>query len=107
MKKNTTDVSVEDQPLESLLLHFKENRYKIASLALRWAREVKQKESLPDSIPTLVPRALRDILTGRVALKEIEKLPFLIKAPVAAAPAPAAPAHPTITLAPSKEESEQ
>ena len=43
----------------------------------------------------LVPRAIREILSGKVAIKEVEKLPMIVKV---ATPAPAAPTTPTITL---------
>lgn len=90
--------NVADLPFEGLLLECSEDRYKIPYAALRWAKEIKQKENLPDPVQFLVPRAVREILGGKVTLKDIEKLPMLAK--VAPAPAPAAP---TITLNPEPE----
>lgn len=92
--------NVADLPFEGLLLECSEDRYKIPYAALRWAKEIKQKENLPDPVQFLVPRAVREILGGKVTLKDIEKLPMLAK--VAPAPAPA-PAAPTITLNPEPE----
>lgn len=99
MKKTTTSINLEDQPLESLLLQFKEEKYKVSYAAIRWAREIKKKESLNDPVPTLVARALREILSGKISIKEIENLPMISRAsaPVVAAQPVAAP-HPTITL---------
>lgn len=108
MKKTSTPSNLEDQPLESLLLHFKEDKYKVSYAAIRWAKEIKQKENLPDAIPTLVPRALREILAGKITLKDIESLPLMARVAPAPAPAQAPVVHPTITLSvpDSKEEPE-
>jgi DNA-directed RNA polymerase subunit K/omega len=104
MKNETIAGNLEDQPLEVLLLHFRDDKYKVAYAAIRWAREIKQKESLTDPIASLVTRSLREILTGKISIKDIEQLPVIVKSPPPApAPAPAAPAHPTITLNLNKE----
>ena len=87
------DAANAEKPLEGLLLECNKDRYKLSYAALRWAKEIKQKENLPDPIPVLLPRALREILTGKMSIKEIEKLPMLAKV----APPPP-PAQPTITL---------
>ncbi|MCB4756831.1 MAG: hypothetical protein LHV69_07365 [Elusimicrobia bacterium] len=81
------------QSLEAMILDCKKDRYKLAYSAIRWAKEIKQKENLPDPVPLLVPRAMREILSGKVSLKDVEKLPMMIK--MAPPPAPAAP---TLTL---------
>jgi DNA-directed RNA polymerase subunit K/omega len=92
-----------EKPLEALILENKKDKYKMAYAAIRWAKEIKQKENLPDAVPFLVPRALREILTGKASVKEIEKLPMAVK--IAPPPAPEAQAAPTITLNPEPEES--
>src|ERR1041385_2290102 len=88
MKKLEMDLS-EDLPMEGLILQCREEKYKLAYATIRWDKENKQKESLPDLIQSLIPRALREILGGKVTLKEIEKLPMAVK--VAAPPPPAQP----------------
>ncbi len=102
MSKTTIDKSKADLPVEALMLECVKDRYKLSYAALRWAKEIKQKENLPDTIPVLVLRAMRDILVGKVSVKEVEKLPYLTKVPT---PAPAAPTTPTITLNTSEETS--
>jgi DNA-directed RNA polymerase subunit K/omega len=82
-----------ESTVEALMLGANNNRYKLSYAAIRWAKEIKQKENLPDPVQILVPRALREILTGKVSYKEIEKLPILAK--VVPPPPPTAP---TITL---------
>lgn len=98
MKKIEMDLS-EDLPMEALFLQCREDKYKLAYAAIRWAKEIKQKENLPEVIQALVPRSLREILQGKVTLKEIEKLPMAVKV----APPPPPP-QPTITLNVAPEE---
>ena len=40
-------------PINSLLLECTKDRYKLSYAALRWAKEIKKVENLPDSIPSL------------------------------------------------------
>lgn len=94
MAKNTVDKSKADMTVEALMLECTKDRYKVPYAALRWAKEIKVKENLPDAIPLLIPRAMRDVLTGKVTIKEIEKLPFIFRVP---SPVPA-PSAPTLTL---------
>ena len=102
MAKNTADSSKSELPIEALILECKKDRYKLSYAALRWAKEIKQKENLPEAIPFLIPRAVREILTGKVSIKEIEKLPMLARV----AQPPAAPAQPTLTLNVAADETE-
>jgi len=104
MSKNSVDKTKAELPVEALMLECVKDRYKVSYAALRWAKEIKKKENLADSIPLLIPRAMRELLTGKVTVKEIEKLPMLAQVPIA--PPPVAPSAPTITLKPSEEESE-
>ena len=83
-----------DMPIDALLLECNTDRYKLAYAAIRWAKEIKKTENLADSIPVLVQRALREILTGKVEIEDIGKLPVLVRVP---APPPP-PAAPTLTL---------
>ncbi len=100
MKKSEVDPIAEELPLDGLVLQCKVDKYKLAYSAIRWAKEIKQKESLPELVQTLIPRALKDILLGRVTIKDIEKLPIIVRVSAAAqaAAAAAAPAQPTLTL---------
>lgn len=91
MTKAQTDKSKADFPIDGLLLECNKDRYKLSYSAIRWAKEIKQKENLPESIPFLMSRALREILGGKVSIKEIEKLPFLARVPASPVGAPAAP----------------
>ena len=95
----------DEKPLEALILENKKDKYKLAYASIRWAKEIKQKENLPDAVPFLVPRAVREILTGKVTIKEIEKLPMIVK--VAAPPAAEVQSAPTITLNPDAEQEEK
>lgn len=83
-----TDGDIE-MPLEALLLSQSKDRYKYSYAAIRWAKEIKLKENLPDPLRNLVPRALRELLTGKVTLKQVEALPVKIKMAPAPPPAPA------------------
>ena len=89
-------------PLEALLLQCNTDRYKLAYSAIRWAKEIKHKENLPEPIPHLLPRALREILTGKVPITEVEKLPMMAKIV-----APAPPPIPTITMATNTDEAKK
>jgi DNA-directed RNA polymerase subunit K/omega len=92
-KEKNTDKEKAELPLEGMLLECNTDRYKLSYAALRWAKEIKQKENLPEPVQFLVPRALREILTGKVLVKDVEKLPMISRA----APPPPPPA-PTLTL---------
>jgi|GEM_PF-3799219 len=97
MPKSKHDID-SDLPLDALILQCEKDRYKMGYAALRWAKEIKQKENLPDPVPSLVPRSLRELLTGKVAIKEVEKLPMMVKVVVTAQPAAPVVPTPTITI---------
>lgn len=92
-EKAAMAAKAEGMPIFALLLECNTDRYKLAYAAIRWAKEIKQKENLPDPVPVLVQRALREILSGKVEIEDIGKLPVLVR--VAPPPAPVAP---TLTL---------
>ncbi len=83
-----------DLPIHALLLECNTDRYKLAYAAIRWAKEIKKVENLPDPVPVLVQRAIREILTGKIDIEDIGKLPVIVRTP---APPPA-PIAPTLTL---------
>ena len=105
MARKAVPKNLADLPLTGLLLECTEDRYKLPYAALRWAKEIKQKENLADPVPSLLPRALRDIMSGKVTLKEIEKLPMIARA--VAQPMPTIAPTPTITLNPQPDEEEE
>ena len=89
--------------MDALLLQCEKDRYKIGYATLRWAKEIKQKENLPEPIPILIPRALREILTGKVTIEDVEKLPMAIK--ITPPPPPTiTPASPALKMTPPAEE---
>lgn len=104
MSKAPKEVEVE-RPIEALVLECKKDRYKLAYSAIRWAKEIKQRENLPEAVPFLINRSLREILTNKVTIKEIEKLAMIVKIAPPPPPADVAPA-PTITLNPDPDEKE-
>src|SRR6478609_8309406 len=85
--------------IEAMILECSKDKYKLPYSAIRWAKELKKRENLADPMPVLVQRALREILTGKESMKDIEKLPFLFKIPSV----PAAPSVPTIKLNPPED----
>ena len=98
MSKAKNEIKTE-MSIEALILECSKDKYKLPYSAIRWAKELKKKENLTDPMPVLVVRALREILTGKETMKDIEKLPFLFKVPSV----PAAPSVPTIKLNPSED----
>lgn len=90
----TLDKEKIEIPLEGMILNCGKDKYKLAYAAIRWAKEIKQKENLPEVVQLLVPRALREILTGKVSIKDVEKLPVISRAPQPVV----VPSVPTITL---------
>ena len=102
MKKSAVaEVTPDEMTLEALVLQCKVDKYKLSYAALRWAKEIKQKENLPEAIQFLIPRALREILTNKVTIKEVEKLPMMVKLTP-----PPMPAAPTLTLNVSADDDE-
>ncbi len=85
--------------IEAMILECSKDKYKLPYSAIRWAKEIKKKENSTEPMPVLVLRALREILTGKETMKDIEKLPFLFKVPSV----PAAPSVPTLKLNPPED----
>ena len=78
MTKKKEDETIEktEIPLQQLMLDCKQDKYRMISLTTRWAVEVQKRENQTAHQPDqLVAMALKDILTGKVTLEEIEKLP--------------------------------
>lgn len=96
-KATTTDTTKSEVPIFAMLAECNTDRYKLAYAAIRWAKEIKKQENLPDSVPVLVQRALREILTGKVDIADIGKLPVIVRTP---APPPTPQTQsPALTLA--------
>ena len=60
--------------MEELILNYSKDRYKLTTLALRWAQEIRVRDNLNDPPQQILSQALKEILTGKVKLSEIEKL---------------------------------
>lgn len=68
-----------DLPLSQLLLDCQRDKYRLVTLALRWAQEIKQRDQSSETPQQLINKALKEILSGQVELEAIEKLPPLPK----------------------------
>lgn len=66
----------EDMSLDELLLNHASKKYYLVNYALRWAKEVKKREDAPKTSQGIMNVALREILTGKVTYKDIDKLGF-------------------------------
>jgi hypothetical protein len=65
-----------DAPLSQLLQVVTHDKYRVISLATRWAQEIKQRDQATALPPQeLLAQSLREILGKKVSLEEIEKLP--------------------------------
>jgi len=65
-----------DAPLSQLLQVVTHDKYRVISLATRWAQEIKQRDQATTLPPQeLLAQSLREILGKKVTLEEIEKLP--------------------------------
>ncbi|HMU75241.1 MAG TPA: hypothetical protein PLM37_10425 [Elusimicrobiota bacterium] len=64
-----------DAPLSQLLLDCTKEKYRLVSLATRWAQEVKVRDQSTLQPQELLDVALREIMLKKVTLEAIEKLP--------------------------------
>jgi hypothetical protein len=79
-KKADTETAAPETPLADLILDCKQDKYRVVSLATRWAIEVQKREENAGLQPeVLVSLALKDILAGKVTMEEIEALPVVPK----------------------------
>ncbi len=65
------------EALDKMILDSGVNKYDLIILARRWAYELKAKEGEHRAIQSLIPEAIRDVLTGKVDPKTIKELPQL------------------------------
>jgi DNA-directed RNA polymerase subunit K/omega len=65
--------------LPQLLLERSRDKYRLVPLAMRWALEVKRRDQNAAPIQDVMNQALHEILSGKVSLEEIEKLPPPVK----------------------------
>jgi len=105
MTKAKVEAEAPERSMESYIMECSKDRYKLPFAALRWAKEIKQKENLPDPLQNLIPRAMKEILTGKTTIGQVEKLPLVIK--VAPQPAPTVQPQPTISLSIEKKDGEE
>lgn len=61
--------------LQELILDHAPKKYRLVNYAIRWAKEIARKEDAPKTTQGLLNAALRDIITGKITPKEIDKLP--------------------------------
>lgn len=74
----TKTVEVKSRTIEELLLNGDYDRYRIIPLAARWAQELKNKEEYKFlSFPQLLNTAVEEIVTGKVTIETVSKLPSL------------------------------
>ncbi len=78
--KNKTDekdvkADKKSKSLKEMLLNCSKEKYRLVSLATRWAYEIKTRDQETLPVQELVNKALKEILTGQVAPETIEKLP--------------------------------
>jgi len=78
MVKYKEELEKIEQELERIVLDTKIDRYKIVPHIARWAAELKYKEETKELLDSeRINKALYDILTGKVTIEEIKKLPPL------------------------------
>jgi DNA-directed RNA polymerase subunit K/omega len=74
--KETASTVNPNTSLRDLMLDCGKDKYRMVSLATRWAVEIQKRESQTGYSPDdLVNMSLKEILTGQVTLDAIEKLP--------------------------------
>ena len=70
--------SMKSQAIQELLLDGRYDRYRIIPLAARWAQELKNKEGYKFlSFQQLLNTAVEEIVTGKVSIEEVSKLPSM------------------------------
>jgi len=78
-KKKKSEAAVaekkENLPLTQLLLDCPKDKYRLVSLAIRWAQEVKKRDQSTEAPVEVVNKSLKEILSDQVKLDDIEKLP--------------------------------
>jgi DNA-directed RNA polymerase subunit K/omega len=75
-KKEQAPTANPDAPLSQLILDCKQDKYRMVSLATRWAIEVQKREENGGVQPEeLVSMALKEILSGKISMEEVEALP--------------------------------
>jgi len=64
-----------DSPLSQLLLTVTHDKYRMISLATRWAQEIKTRDHSTLPPQEILAQALREIIGKKITMDEIEKLP--------------------------------
>lgn len=78
MVKYREELQKIEQEVEKLILDTTMDKYKITPLIARWAAELKYKEETKDLLDSeRINKAIHDVLSGKVSLEEIKKLPPL------------------------------
>lgn len=69
-----------DTPLNQLVQDCVKDKYRMISLTTRWAQEIKQRDQSTLLPQELLNQSMREILSKKISLEEIEKLPPAKKA---------------------------
>lgn len=70
---------VVEKSLAELVLDTRYDKYKLIPVAARWAKELRKKEEYRNTpITQIVGIALKEILTQKVAMEDIIKLPPIV-----------------------------
>lgn len=80
MTKLREEIEKIHKKLHEVILSTKYDKYKIVPYIARWAAELKYKEEYKDLLDSeRVNIAIYDVLTGKVSIEDIKKLPPLEK----------------------------
>ncbi|MCS7151908.1 MAG: hypothetical protein NZ928_05950 [Endomicrobia bacterium] len=80
MTKLKEEIEKINRELHKIILTSKYDKYKIVPYIARWAAELKYKEEYKDLLDSeRVNIAIYDVLTGKVSIEDIKKLPPLEK----------------------------
>jgi len=78
MTKIKEEIEKINKEVHKVILSTKYDRYKIVPYIARWAAELKYKEEYKDLLDSeRINIAIHDVLTGKVSIEDIKKLPPL------------------------------
>ncbi|MFN3551140.1 MAG: hypothetical protein ACK4WJ_04980 [Endomicrobiia bacterium] len=78
MSKIKEEIEKINREIHKVILSSKYDRYKIVPYIARWAAELKYKEEYKDLLDNeRINIAINDVLTGKVSIEDIKKLPPL------------------------------
>ena len=78
MSKIKEEIEKINKEIHKVILSSKYDKYKIVPYIARWAAELKYKEEYKDLLDSeRINIAINDVLTGKVSIEDIKKLPPL------------------------------